>query len=92
MQRGSDPRGRVARRNRELSEGEDSARLRAQRMGRCRVTAANEAGMAGDWMAQLPNASVASCWAGDLRGPSTISWPQAARMSRPRLLRTETIR
>ncbi len=41
---------------------------------------------------QLPNASVASCWAGDFRGPSTISWPQAARMSLPRLLRTDTMR
>ena len=32
----------------------------------------------------------ASCCAGDFFCPSTISWPQAARMSRPRLLRTDT--
>src|SRR5690606_961837 len=32
----------------------------------------------------------ASCWAADFRPPSTMSWPQAARMSRPRLLRTST--
>ncbi len=35
--------------------------------------------------------SSAARWAGDLFVPSTINCPHAARMSRPRLLRTDTV-
>ena len=40
----------------------------------------------------VPPMSAASFCAGDFCGPSTMSCPHAARMSRPRLLRTETVR
>jgi threonylcarbamoyladenosine tRNA methylthiotransferase MtaB len=39
-----------------------------------------------------PPMSAASFCAGDFCGPSTMSCPHAARISRPRLLRTETVR
>src|SRR5262245_4502852 len=46
----------------------------------------------GAYLEGATNAAAASCWPADFVWPSTINCPHAARMSRPRLLRTDTVR
>ena len=94
-----DARGRHAGRDRQLSEGEDPAGTCAERRGvdvqtsRPATRMRLERPVMPIAAAQRSTASASrSRWPGDFwRADSVISWPHAARMSRPRLLRTDTV-